>query len=430
MTGLFPIPLRGIGTPLVESLSSFVLRLAFAHGVSTRQLLTAISAVRAPGLLNGYSDFAATTAEKVSALVSQSDVAHGTLLRFRYVLSTNANESIVPTRRWCSSCIADDLDKGDSGYDPLIWSIRSVSMCPKHDCWLVSACPHCMSPQQYLPYGGATRTHCNRCGCSLGARTGHATPSPSELWCRAELSDLLTRGGDKPFDSDAPHAFLTAFVRLVGKGVAPIAREVGIDAHTIRGLLGNPIKKPTLATVLRLSASVQQPVELLLGAPLAAAAQGQFSFDAPRHERIVRTRLSSALRQQLGDALRKAAYDEGQALPRSVASICREHRVTQGCAHYAFPVLVSRVSARRMGYLAAHAANVEGEALLIVKRHLATLAPADIEAFSQKKLVKQLMETSRLPKRSLARAVRASIDLAMQQCDGESSDACRGMGPL
>jgi hypothetical protein len=141
---------------------------------------------------------------------------------------------------------------------------------------------------------------------------------------------------------------------------------------------------------------VQQPVELLLGAPLAAAAQGQFSFDAPRHERIVRTRLSFALRQQLGDALRKAAYDQEQAIPRSVASICREHRVTQGCAHYAFPVLVSRVSARRMEYLAARTTNVEGEAFLIVGSYLATLAPADIAGLSQKKLVKQLMETSRL----------------------------------
>jgi hypothetical protein len=209
-------------------------------------------------------------------------------------------------------------------------------------------------------------------------------------------------------------SFLTALMRLVGKEVASLARDLGVNTRTIRGFVENSAKRPTLATVMRLAASAQQSAELILGDPIAAAAQGQFAYGAPRCESHIRTRMSSILRQKLEDALRRAAYSQSVACPPSVATICRAHGVTLGCAHYAFPVLVSRITASRMAFLAKQRAELERSAKLVVQTELAALHPVDVAEVSQKKLVKRLMSTSHLPKRALTRAVKNAVDMVLQ----------------
>ena len=415
MTQLFPLPLQGIGTPQVESLASYVLRLASVHGVTPRQLMTAITNVKAPGQLNGYSDFSASIVETVGTLTNQANLANGTLLRFRRVLSANGNDSIVTTRRWCPSCIDGDLQRGEPGYDPLIWSMKAISMCPVHSCWLFSVCSHCMSPQQYLPYRRRLRTHCHRCDRSLGVECDRAPPSSAELWCRAELSDLFALSSESTFKGEPIRVFLEMLIKLTGTGLKPVAREIGFDVRTIRGLIENAKQRPTLATVLRLAASVQQPVELLLSNPLAAAAQGQFAFGVSHDEKPVRRHMSLALRQKLEDALRKAAYSlETNSLP-SVASICLTHGVTPGCAHHAFPILVSRIAARRSRCRAERMLDMQNEAKRLVRLELAALSNVEIVEISKKKLVERLMRTSHLPKRALAVALKVAVAKALNE---------------
>lgn len=415
MSQLFPVPLLGVGTPWVESLASYIRRLALAHGVSARQLLLATLGVRAPGQLNGYSGFAATVVERLGVLTGQVNLVHGTLLRLRNVLSVNAINSIAITRRWCPSCIADDLDRNEPGYDPLFWSIKAVSLCSKHDAWLVSACSHCLAPQLYLPYGGVPRTHCSRCKRPLSALCDRVKPSAAELWCRREISTLLERGGDVPFEGEPIRSFLLALVEMVGEGIGPAAREIGFEASMIRGFLKRPMQKPTLASVLSLSASVQQPVDLLLSVPVAVAAQGRFAFGVPHHESSRRPRLSVTQRQQLERSLRNAAYGLTSGCPPSVASICRVYGATQGCAHYAFPMLSSRVTARRSSYLARRAESIKCGAIQIVQLEFLNLTDGQLRGLSQKKFVERLMSISGLPKRALSEATRIVLAAALQQ---------------
>lgn len=415
MTQLFPVSLMGVDTPWVESLASYVRRLALAHGVSARQLLLATLGVRAPGQLNGYSGFAATVVERLGVLTGQVNLVHGTLLRLRHVLSVNAINSIAITRRWCPSCIADDLDKNEPGYDPLFWSLKAVSLCPKHDTWLVSACPHCLAPQTYLPYGGAHRTRCSRCKRPLSAFCDRVTPSAAERWCRREISALLERGGDMPFQGEPIRSFLLTLVKMAGGEILPAAREIGFEASVIRGFLKKPAQKPTFASVLSFSASVQQPVDLLLSDPVAVAAQGRFAFGVPHHESPTRSRLSVTQRQQLESSLRKAVYGVESECPPSVASICRTYGVTQGCARYAFPMLSSRVTARRTRYLAMRAERIERDAIQVVRREISTLTAAELGCLSQKKFVERLMSVSGLPKRPLSKATRTVLAMVLQQ---------------
>ncbi|MGH8158210.1 MAG: TniQ family protein [Rhodanobacter sp.] len=418
MTQLFPIPLLGVDTPQVESLASYVCRLALAHGVSARQMLLATAEVRVPGQLNGYSGFAATMVERLGVLTGQANLVHGTLLRLRHVLSVNAINSIAATRRWCPSCIADDVDRNEPGYDPLFWSIKAVSLCLKHDVWLVSACPHCLAPQTYLPYGGAHRTRCSRCRKPLSAFCDRVVPSAAERWCRREISALLVRGGDMPFQGEPIRSFLLTLVKMAGGEIVPAAREIGFEASVIRGFLKKPAQRPTFASVLSFSASVQQPVDLLLSDPVVVAAQGRFAFGAPHHEISTRSRLSVTQRQELERSLRKAAYGLKLECPPSVASICRAHGATQGCARYAFPMLSSRVTARRSQYLAKRMESIERRAAQVVQREFLTLTDGQLQGLSQKKFVERLMLTSGLPKRVLSKATRMILVAALQQRRG------------
>lgn len=430
MTQLFPVPLLGVGTPWVESLASYVCRLALAHGVSARQLLLVTLGMRAPGQLNGYSGFAATVVEGLGVLTGQVNLVHGTLLRLRHVLSVNAINSIAITRRWCPSCIADDLDRNERGYDPLFWSIKAVSLCSKHDAWLVSACSHCLAPQPYLPYGGVHRTHCSRCKRPLGALCNRVKPSSAERWCRREISALLERGGDAPFEGEPIRSFLLAHVEMVGKGIGPAALEIGFEASVIRGFLKKQTQKPTLASVLSLSASVQQSVDLLLSAPIAVAAQGRFAFGSPHHESSTRSRLTVTQRQQLESSLRKAVYGLKSKCPPSVASICRTHGVTQGCARYAFPMLSSRVTARRTRHLAMRAERIERDAMQIVRHEILTLTAGELNGLSQKKFVERLMSVSGLPKRALSKATRIVLAMALQKkCSADKLPTYVGGSP-
>ena len=415
MTQLFPISLIGAGTANVESMASYVSRLALSHTVSARQLIATVSRVKEPGLLNGYSGFAANTVDTINALAGQNNLAYGTLIRFRDVLSVNANESISTTRRWCPSCIADDLMAREPGYDPLMWSLKSISVCSKHDTWLVTTCPHCLSVQPYISYAGATRTRCVRCKGSLGMLCERVAASPAELWCRREMSALLMRGGDPPFEGNPVRSFLAALIHSLGKGIAPLAREIDFDRSVVCGLLKNTNHRPTLATVLRLSASVQQPVEFILSDPIAAAAQGRFAFATPRRENSTRFRLSMIRRQQLEDSLHRAAYGPESECPPSVVSICRATGVSLGCAHYAFPRLSSRINALRKSYAEARAKRLESEAKQLVKRELSKLTIQERREMSQKKFVGHLMSLSGLPKRSLANATRIFLAKAVQK---------------
>jgi len=406
MTRLFPISLIGAGTVDVESMASSVSRLALSHSVSPRQLIATVSDAKQPGLLNGYSEFAANTVQRIGALTGQNNLAYGSLIRFRHVLSINANDSVSPTRRWCPSCIAEDIMASNPGYDSLVWSLRSVSICLKHDTWLVETCPHCLSIQHYISYAGATRDSCVRCKGSLGMSCGPVSVSHAELWCRSEISALLIRGGDLPFEGNPVRAFLVALICSLDMSMSSTARELGFDPAVIRGLLKDTNHRPTLATVLRLSASVQQPVEFILSDPIAAAAQGRFSFAAPRRESATHFRLSLVRRQQLEGSLHLAAYGPESECPPSLASICRANGVSLGCAQYAFPRLSSRINVRRKSHAEARVKRLKSEAEQLVKWELSKLTMQERRDMSQKKFVRHLMSFSGLPKRLLANASR------------------------
>lgn len=173
-----------IGTSQVESLTSFISRLAEAHCVPMRKLLLhVILPLYAKSYLPSRAEDSNTTAfwKDSSAFNGTSTSADGFVrvlerlthhdnLRFLTMLPwvevLSCRYLIRRTKAWCPFCYQEWLEGGMPMYDPLLWSLEVVTLCLRHTCRLKEYCPHCkrrptMLAAQVIP------GHCSQCGAWL-----------------------------------------------------------------------------------------------------------------------------------------------------------------------------------------------------------------------------------------------------------------------
>lgn len=176
----------GVGTPYVESLTSYIARLAEAHGVyattlihnelgslygrgrvfSPRSLPSLIS--RNIGVLNATCAQTRHWVQILETLTLRNDLRFLTLLPWADVLTPVG--LLRPTRAWCPACYEEWRDTGHTLYEPLLWALAPVTACPQHRRRLRLRCPHdgCQRPLPPLTMRGRLG-HCSYCGGWLGA---------------------------------------------------------------------------------------------------------------------------------------------------------------------------------------------------------------------------------------------------------------------
>lgn len=150
----------GLGTPEVESLTSYFCRLANSHACTTNDLTQLIIDKVAPGRWNAYQqdegksrfvwhersvsgvgEGALTWASMLSELTGVLGLDRLTLLPLRSVL---APKSLMALKaRWCPHCLDDDQRSGRTPYFRLAWDIGANKMCVKHGIPLMNKCGHC-----------------------------------------------------------------------------------------------------------------------------------------------------------------------------------------------------------------------------------------------------------------------------------------------
>lgn len=154
----------GIGSSEVESVSSFLIRLATLHGLSVNELRaltlnrytedsrSADERVRSAYAIQKIShlvrptDFARQIAEQLTAATQQRRIASMTFLplgdefgRQKGVFRNNI--------AWCPLCFSEQSELGQMPHLQLIWSIRDYCICHLHKCEIIERCPHCQSKQ-------------------------------------------------------------------------------------------------------------------------------------------------------------------------------------------------------------------------------------------------------------------------------------------
>lgn len=212
---------QGMGTALIECLTSYVSRLAASHCVSPSALLSSTIApligkeywlrggarhgTRGIALsksfniharaINGIGVIAADWVHTLQAVTLRNDLAKLTMLEWESVFSHR--NLLRATRAWCPACYDSWADTEQPIYEPLLWAFRDVEVCVFHQRRLQDSCPNCSRALQWLSRS-ATPGFCEKCDAWLGTR-GHTEDkllTTEELqwqgWVVVNVQEIIT----------------------------------------------------------------------------------------------------------------------------------------------------------------------------------------------------------------------------------------------
>jgi hypothetical protein len=190
---LFHMEPIGVGTPFVESLSGYAMRLAELHSVTTNHLFSkeVASLIKKPGAIdasvnfpkfaramNGHGGYASDLIDVFERLTLRWDLRFTTMLPWRSVMSTHSLSR--ETQAWCSACYEEQARMELPVYEQLGWTVKAVSVCVKHKTPLDLECPHCGRLPPYLSYR-ARPGFCHRCHRWLGSSIRAAAYAKGEI---------------------------------------------------------------------------------------------------------------------------------------------------------------------------------------------------------------------------------------------------------
>lgn len=260
-SSLFHLEPIGIGTPYVESITSYVARLAEAHSVAVGTLIAAeiqkkfsksddIQQYYYPSLvkvygqyyiksLNGTSVKAKQFVAALNQLTLRDDLEFLTLLTWAEVLPSQ--ELLSPDFAWCPQCYQEWRDSSKVIYSPLLWSLQSVNICLEHHRPLQSICPQCH--QKFVPLWQTTRPgYCLKCDAWLGGHYPsvlHHCPDMAqslewEIWFASALGELLSKA--VLFNSIPPRDSINKAIKLYANqltngNISALGRFLGVNRY-------------------------------------------------------------------------------------------------------------------------------------------------------------------------------------------------------
>jgi hypothetical protein len=203
----------GIGTPYIESLTSYIARLAELHCVTTKNLVMKVlmplqsqaNSIQSHSFkrfiseapsLNGSSLFARRLVEALQALTLCHNLSSMTMLVWSEVIATN--KMVRRNKAWCPTCYGEWRQGHHALYEPLLWALNGVDVCPRHAQRLITTCPRCQKTLRFLTEI-ARPGYCSCCASWLGddlrTRIVNSTSLDDEckkqLWLAESVGDLI-----------------------------------------------------------------------------------------------------------------------------------------------------------------------------------------------------------------------------------------------
>ncbi len=267
----------GLGTPVVESFSSYITRLAEAHVVTVWRLIRHVfpqSLRRIPRCetryaypANGLGKTSHIFLESFQAATGRNDLRLLTLSALQGAVSQP--NIFRTTEAWCPGCLEHWRTIDAPVYSPLLWAIRAVTVCPVHSSPLLERCPHCDSQFAALRVR-ARPGYCAVCAQWLGS---FDLPLPKDsgdeqlynLWTSTSIGQVLAAMPE--WESSELH------VRLIANLECCLRQSEGATKQGLSTLAGaGPCAfgawisgriQPTLHHLCRLSYELKIPLFLL-----------------------------------------------------------------------------------------------------------------------------------------------------------------------
>ena len=225
---LYSLQPMGIGTSRVESLSSYVMRLAEAHTVSVRVLIHREIFPMLPTSpkdadfarlhsLNGMGACFERWVNVLGTLTGRGDLCALTLLPWQGLLKCGG--ILRRHRAWCPRCIQEWRHSAMPVYECLLWMLTPVTTCPIHEVLLEHRCPHCRR-DMFLLSAHARPGYCAHCNRWLGddapapVPCGCKRPTEDQMCIAKEVGELLARG-DTAGEDCSPRYLLSNLQRAI-----------------------------------------------------------------------------------------------------------------------------------------------------------------------------------------------------------------------
>lgn len=363
----------GPGSPFVESLTSYVARLAAAHAVKPSvlvadELLPRLDKGYLPGsrrvsgttwkklvAINGMGTWSTEWAHTVEDLTCWASLRSLTLLEWSSLVAPRG--LLRRTRAWCPDCLQEWRQNGTPVYEPLIWLIEPVTACAVHWVALQISCPCC--GREMLPLEGATVPgHCSKCSGWLGQRqtsvsiqTPVALSGKWEIYVVSAVADMLVRVPSSEAAVERWHvgaklAEVTA--RIYGSDIREFARTVGISPRSASDILAG-YQTPTLATLLQICYRLGTTPSALLSGEKCPAEVGPIS--GPTWERRRSIKHQRAFAEEHMRAALQSALDA--ITPRSMAQVARSLDYDHSYLSKRYPLLCRAISRRYLEWVRA-----------------------------------------------------------------------------
>lgn len=197
---------RGVGTAFVESLTSYMTRLADAHCIFPGDLIRKLIVPRLPGysplkrlqgafrdggeqsaMFNSVGRPARDVLQILEILTLRQDLPYLTLRPLAAVIPAKPKGLIRPRKAWCPACYEEERATTHIVYDPLLWAFQEISLCTRHHIRLSTHCCY-QDCARSLPWVAwrAQVGYCSYCQRWLGLSPAQVKGSSSPV-AEAEL---------------------------------------------------------------------------------------------------------------------------------------------------------------------------------------------------------------------------------------------------
>jgi hypothetical protein len=425
---LFPVLLQGTGTTEVESLSSYLCRVAAAHDVSIGVLLrncydwyfktTGVERAlpyltRNPGNLAQYvrpNELTRSLLEALSAASAQPDLRSGTFMCLDGALQ-RCMKTFHRSMRWCPSCLAEAEKTGTEPYLKLYWSLAAFTRCTLHGTKLEHLCPHCGVRQDGF---GERKSwgRCSKCDGSLAVSSESAPPPGSWQVEGGDLLELLDRIGCEPtlqFPRDGIRQLLQAQLDKAWNDdqAERLWKVIPRDEYLALSLGQTPI---TLTTARRVAYRLGAPLLDLLEGSLhqtSAVLDSSWCAQLPQSMRPKR-RVARHDRKRLLAGITKALGFCDAKAPKSLVDVARSLNVTTGCLRYHFPTQSKAILDRHAIWRRSEQERKEFEARCAAVSYVAKHDGS--RPLTHKGALRKLRKRTGLPKDLLRKEIAAALE--------------------
>lgn len=353
----------GLGTQHVESLISYIVRIAAAHHVSPMRMMKKVYGLENPDIaecmypsffnhyastLNGLGKYAQMFVTETENLTGSTQLQLTTLLPLANLLPVTGCGLLSDRPKWCPECVQEMLIEFGQAYRPLIWSLKLYKACTKHKSALVGACPHCERVQPFIMhYPDLSR--CAYCYQDLNVRveTEDVEFSEFDYWIFLGLEDLITNlPALELASSSALTLFIKEAVQHLKTNASNLCKQMGLSSWALKGWL-NKGEKPSLPQLLSVCYGMDVlPNEIFLkGESLFKDSQLSLR-ELPDKivNRAERPLLKPSQKKVLQHALQQCVHDQNDHRPLS--QIASSVYQSPSCLRYWFPKECDQISAK------------------------------------------------------------------------------------